>query len=159
MKPTPAVLARNRSIPDAAVIPVLHYADVPQAVAWLCRAFDFTERLRIGSHRVQLLTADGRGALVAADGGPGAVAAAANAQSLMVRVADVDAHCAQARAAGAELLSPPTSQPYGERQYSVRDLGGHAWTFTQSVADVDPADWGGDWLARPAPEDDSAHGP
>ena len=29
----------------------------------------------------------------------------------------------------------------GERQYSVLDLEGHLWTFTQSVADVDPRDW------------------
>ena len=32
---------------------------------------------------------------------------------------------------------------YGERQYSVRDLGGHLWTFTESVADVAPESWGG----------------
>jgi hypothetical protein len=29
----------------------------------------------------------------------------------------------------------------GERQYSVLDLDRHLWTFTQSVADVDPHDW------------------
>lgn len=141
-------MARNRSIPDAAVIPVLHYADAPAAAAWLCRAFGFTERLRIASHRIQLLVPGG-GAVVAADGGPanGLVAGAAG-QSVMVRVADVDAHCAQAGAAGAELLSKPTSQPYGERQYSARDAGGHVWTFTQTIADVDPADWGGNWLTR-----------
>jgi len=23
------------------------------------------------------------------------------------------------------------------------DPGGHRWTFSQSIADVDPADWGG----------------
>jgi uncharacterized glyoxalase superfamily protein PhnB len=33
---------------------------------------------------------------------------------------------------------------YGERQYTVEDPGGHRWTFSQSVADVDPADWGGE---------------
>jgi len=31
---------------------------------------------------------------------------------------------------------------FGERQYSVEDLGGHLWTFSQSVADVPPEDWG-----------------
>lgn len=34
--------------------------------------------------------------------------------------------------------------PYGERQYTVQDLGGHAWTFSQTLADVDPASWGGE---------------
>jgi uncharacterized glyoxalase superfamily protein PhnB len=134
-------------MPDSVLIPVLHYADAAAAAAWLCRAFGLTERLRIASHRVQLLVPGG-GAVVAADGGSGHGSAG---QSLMVRVADVDAHHAQARDAGAELLSDPVSQPYGERQYSARDPGGHLWTFTQSVADVDPADWGGEWLTRDAP--------
>jgi uncharacterized glyoxalase superfamily protein PhnB len=40
-------------------------------------------------------------------------------------------------------VSPPTDYPYGERQCTVEDLGGHHWTFSQSIADVDPADWGG----------------
>jgi uncharacterized glyoxalase superfamily protein PhnB len=33
--------------------------------------------------------------------------------------------------------------PFGERQYTVDDPGGHRWTFTQSVADVAPEEWGG----------------
>ena len=37
----------------------------------------------------------------------------------------------------------PTDQMYGERQYNAEDLAGHRWTFTQTLADVDPADWGG----------------
>jgi len=41
-----------------------------------------------------------------------------------------------------EWLAPPTDYPYGERQYSAEDLGGHRWTFSQSIADVDPASWG-----------------
>ena len=44
----------NRSIPSATVIPVLAYPDVNQAAAWLCDAFGFSVRLRIGNHRVQL---------------------------------------------------------------------------------------------------------
>jgi hypothetical protein len=27
-------------------------------------------------------------------------------------------------------------------QYSAEDLGGHRWTFSQSIADVDPGSWG-----------------
>jgi uncharacterized glyoxalase superfamily protein PhnB len=66
--------------------------------------------------------------------------------SIMVRVADVDAHAAQALLAGARVVSPPTTFPFGERQYTVEDLGGHRWTFTQSVADIDPASWGGELI-------------
>lgn len=36
------------------------------------------------------------------------------------------------------------SMPQGQvRQYGTTDLGGHSWTFTQSVEDVDPVTWGG----------------
>jgi uncharacterized glyoxalase superfamily protein PhnB len=30
-----------------------------------------------------------------------------------------------------------------ERQHSVEDSGGHQWTFSQSIADVAPEEWGG----------------
>ena len=66
---------------------------------------------------------------------------------VMVRVADVDAHHAQAVAAGASVVSAPETYPFGERQYSALDVGGHRWTFSQSVADVDPASWGGELVA------------
>ena len=63
---------------------------------------------------------------------------------VLVPVDDVDAHYAHALAAGARVLGEPTTYPFGERQYSVIDLGGHRWTFTQTVADIDPATWGGE---------------
>ena len=126
----------NRSIPDASVMPVLGYPDVSEAADWLCRAFGFTPRLRIGTHRVQLVY--GSGALVVTEGTVGEGA------SVMVRVADADAHCEQARAAGALIVREPETQVYGERQYTAADPQGRLWTFTQSVADVDPASWGGE---------------
>lgn len=74
----------------------------------------------------------------------------------MVRVTDVDAHCAHARASGAQILDEPTTYPYGERQYSAADLGGHVWTFSESVEDVDPSTWGGVLIARPEVEQGDA---
>jgi uncharacterized glyoxalase superfamily protein PhnB len=124
----------NRSVPSASVIPELPYPDVREAAEWLCRAFGFRERLQIGDHRAQLVFEDG--AVIAIQGdAPGS--------TVLVRVPDADAHRAQAEAAGAKVLSEPTDWPYGERQYSAEDLGGHHWTFSESIADVDPADWGG----------------
>jgi len=130
----------NRSIPDATIIPVLAYPDLHAAVAWLCEAFGFTERLRIGDHRAQLTL--GAGAVVATQRDTGTEGAAPD-HSVLVRVDDVDAHCARAEARGARIVQRPTDHPYGERQYSAVDPGGHAWTFSQSIADVDPGDWGG----------------
>ncbi|MEK6226647.1 MAG: hypothetical protein AABM40_10205 [Chloroflexota bacterium] len=49
----------NRSVPRSAVVPVLTYDDVAEVSDWLCRAFGFKERLRIGDHRAQLVFGDG----------------------------------------------------------------------------------------------------
>lgn len=137
----------NRSMPDADVIPELAYGDVKEAAAWLCAAFGFRERLRIADHRVQLLF--GRhGALVVTQA-PALDSAGDGLQlhSMMVRVENVDDHHAQAVQHGARILRAPTDHPYGERQYTAVDVGGHAWTFTQTIADVDPASWGGELVA------------
>ena len=131
----------NRSMSSATVIPVLHYPDVAAAAAWLVRVFGFSERLRIGSHRVQLDI--GSGAMVVAQGD----APAEPGFSIMVRVANADQHAARAAIEGATLLSEPHSFPYGERQYTVADLAGYVWTFSQSERDVDPASWGGELVA------------
>jgi uncharacterized glyoxalase superfamily protein PhnB len=49
----------------------------------------------------------------------------------------------EAKQFGARIVNPPIDYPYGERQYSVEDLGGHQWTFSQTIADVDHSSWGG----------------
>ena len=134
----------NRSIPSAAVIPVLIYADVRAAVAWLGAAFGFDERVRIGEdHRAQLSYGDG--AIIVGDvrgerrpPRPGEVT-----HSVMVRVDDARAHCEHARANGARILMEPTDYEYGERQYHAEDLAGHQWTFSETLADVAPEEWGG----------------
>jgi uncharacterized glyoxalase superfamily protein PhnB len=135
----------NRSIPGAAVVPVLVYPDVREAVAWLEAAFGFAERLRIGEdHRSQLRA--GEGAVIVADNGgerrPPRRGEASH--SVMVRVEDVEAHCERARAHGARIVAEPAEHVYGERQYSAVDPAGHRWTFSQTLADVDPASWGGE---------------
>jgi uncharacterized glyoxalase superfamily protein PhnB len=62
---------------------------------------------------------------------------------VLVRVPDAAAHHERARARGATILGEPTDFAYGERQYTAEDLGGHHWTFSQSIADVAPEEWGG----------------
>ncbi|MEP9380185.1 VOC family protein [Aquabacter sp. CN5-332] len=137
-------MIQNRSMPTCTVIPELGYPNVTQATDWLCGAFGFVVRLKIADHRAQLGIGDGAmvvtllGAAASA-GGKGLEAAFA----VMVRVEDVDAHYARASRFGAEILSRPTDYPYGERQYSCRDLGGHRWTFSQTIADVACETWGG----------------
>ena len=132
----------NRSIPRATVIPVLAYPDVNEAAAWLCEAFGFSVRLRIGDHRVQLNV--GEGAVIVREMRPNEVNAVLGAGcSVTVRVEDADTHCNWARVHGARIAEDPVTHPYGERQYNAEDFAGHSWTFSQSVADVHPQDWGG----------------
>lgn len=135
----------NRSIPSATAIPVLIYPDVRAAVSWLTEAFGFVERLQIGEdHRSQMNVGEG-GAVILGDvrydrvpPRPGEVT-----HSVLVRVADARAHYEDARAHGAKILEEPTDHMYGERQYNAEDPWGHHWTFSQTLADIDPEDWGG----------------
>jgi uncharacterized glyoxalase superfamily protein PhnB len=134
----------NRSIPSAAVIPVLIYPDVRRAVEWLSAAFGFVERLQIGeNHRSQLTFGDGAVIVgdVRYDRRP--PRAGEVTHSVMVRVDDANAHCARARAHGARILMEPTDFEYGERQYSAEDFAGHQWTFSETLDDVAPESWGG----------------
>ena len=131
----------NLSMPACAVIPVLEYPDVPAAVKWLEDAFGIEVRLRIGAHRAQLQF--GGGAIVVSESnGPGAQPGGGHA--VMVRVEAIDAHLARARRHGARIVRDLEDFPYGERQYSCLDPAGHSWTFSETVRNVDPADWGGE---------------
>jgi len=128
---------------------VLIYPDVREAVAWLGAAFGFVERVQIGeNHRSQLSFGDG--AVIVGDVRHERRPPRADevTHAVMVRVADVNAHVAHARANGAEILMEPTDFEYGERQYEAADLAGHRWTFSETLADVDPETWGGVLLVR-----------
>jgi uncharacterized glyoxalase superfamily protein PhnB len=135
----------NRSIPQAGVVPVLIYPDVRAAVEWLGGAFGFRERVRIGEdHRSQMIA--GEGAVIIGDVRGQRVPPREGeiTHSVMVRVEDAHAHCERARAYGARIVMEPVDFDYGERQYGAADLAGHEWTFSQTLTDVDPVDWGGE---------------
>jgi uncharacterized glyoxalase superfamily protein PhnB len=134
----------NRSIPQATVVPVLIYPDVRAAVDWLSAAFGFVERVQIGEdHRSQL--AFGDGAVIVGDvrGARRPPRSGEVTGSVLVRVDDARAHCERAREHGAEILMEPTDFEYGERQYHAQDPAGHQWTFSETLADVAPEEWGG----------------
>jgi uncharacterized glyoxalase superfamily protein PhnB len=131
----------NRSIPQSTVLPELAYPDIGVAIEWLSAAFGFTLRLRIADHRAQMNV--GNGAVILTELGELPVTGALLGHSVMVRVEDVNQHFDRALEHGARVLHPLADYPYGERQYSVEDLIGRRWTFSQSITDVDPRDWGG----------------
>jgi len=134
----------NRSALLGPVIPVLSYADVQAATDWLVEVLGFQVRVLVGpGHRAQL--SFGEGSLIIADDGSDRVAPAPDAvtASVMLRVDDVAGVCERARQAGATILSEPLSYPYGERQCTFTDPGGHLWTLTQTLSSTAPADWTG----------------
>ena len=137
------------SRPD--VTPMVNYAAGPAALDWLCAAFGFIEVSRlIGSDgllaHAELRAGNGRIFVASVPGylGPGRLrerfpeaqpwsALPWTVDAVLVQVADVDAHCARARAAGALILSEPKDQPPG-RLYRCEDLEGHRWMFLQPPA-------------------------
>ncbi len=129
----------NRTMPATTVIPELTYDDVTEAIQWLCDKFGFVERWRVGDHRAQLSIGNGTVAITE----PRTSKVRPGPRDIMVRVDDASGHCERARARGATIVSEPQDYPYGERQYTAEDLGGHHWTFSESIADVAPEEWGG----------------
>jgi uncharacterized glyoxalase superfamily protein PhnB len=127
----------NRSVPPCPVIPVLYYPDPSVAAEWLGKAFDFTVRLRIANHRIQMRA--GQGCFTIAEG----VIVPNHSCVVQVRIEDAVAHCRRAGLAGAKILTEPVDHDYGERQYNAEDFYGHRWDFTETIRDVEPETWGG----------------
>jgi uncharacterized glyoxalase superfamily protein PhnB len=146
-----SMLKKNRSAPNTAVLPVLYYPDVPEAVGWLTKALPFTVRLRNSETRCQLMHSNG--AIVVAKPGVHAEAAPSTQQSpaahsITLRVTAIDELFGRAKAAGARVLAEPEDQMFGERQCSFLDPWGHPWTLSETIFDSDPADWGGELLVE-----------
>jgi MerR family transcriptional regulator, thiopeptide resistance regulator len=125
-----------------AVVPLLVYRDIERAHDFLVRAFGFSpgglSRDEDGTVRHGEVQADGQVIWlhrVAED--IGFVSPEDRPKStgeLVVRVGDVDAHCERARSAGVEIEYEPMDQPYGMREYGVRDVEGHRWAFVTPLS-------------------------
>ena len=130
----------------------LFYQDAATAIDWLCRTFGFEVRLKVEGEGGRIEHSElvfGEGLIMVGSAGrvdrpDRSVCASprtlggANTQSLRVCVDDVDAHCEQARAAGAQIVQDPKTDDYGEeygahRSYEAEDLEGHRWWFMQRV--------------------------
>ena len=125
----------------ATIIPTLRYVDAKAAIDWLCRAFGFERHLVVegedgaiahaqltfGAGMIMLgsVRADEFGSLIKQ---PSEIGGAETATPYII-VDDADAHCARARAAGAEIVSDVEDQPHGGRFYNCRDPEGRLWNF------------------------------
>jgi uncharacterized glyoxalase superfamily protein PhnB len=113
------------------VFPTLSYDDAAAAIDFLVEAFDAERHavytnddgsilhaeLRFGTGLVMLGSASSESPATGEGGG------------IYIVVDDPDAHCARARAAGAEITRDLHDEPYGSREYSAKDPGGKSWHF------------------------------
>ncbi|MBR0652358.1 hypothetical protein GXW78_22060 [Roseomonas terrae] len=124
------------------IIPCLRYPDPEAALRFLKDAFGFVEKMVArgedgGIIHAELTHGEGerRGMLMVSGTGrqffdmrlPSEAGGVTDC--IYVIVADPDAHCAKARAAGAEILEGPLDREYGSREYVARDIGGYLWDF------------------------------
>jgi uncharacterized glyoxalase superfamily protein PhnB len=124
------------------LMPRLAYKDAPAAIEFLCRAFGFQEtgRFAAGGRVVYSEIALNGEALFAVGSSHEAAQSPREVGGLSVElfcyVDDVDRHYAQARAAGATILSPPEDKFWGDRSYAATDCEGYRWTFRKIVKAV-----------------------
>ena len=119
------------------VIPLLAYSDIQAAHDFLVDVFGFesveVERLDDGTvvHGEVLAGTTRIWLHEVGDGGLSAASTLPSASGgTVVLVEDVDEHHEHARESGANIESAPSDQPYGYREYTVRDLDGHLWWFS-----------------------------
>ncbi|MCI0444928.1 VOC family protein [bacterium] len=129
------------------MVSVLVYHDVEKAINFLCNVSGFSERLRAGApggpiSHAQLTFGDGA-VMLGRKGGefqpphPNEVN-----QYVIINIDDLDSHYEPAQQLGARIMKAPTDMPFGERQYTVEDPDRHRWTFSRSIAEVAPEEWG-----------------
>ena len=127
--------------PGGTVVPTLRYRDVAAAIDWLCNAFGFEKHLVVGGDSGAVRYAEltfGNGMIMLGpveDSGldkfmtQPADTGGAETQICYLFVADAVAHCARAKAAGAEIVLDIEDADSNGRGYSCRDLEGHVWNF------------------------------
>lgn len=139
---------QNRTMPACTILSELGYQNVEQAIEWLCKVFLFKERWRKGSHRAQL--SFGNGVIVVTEQQNDFTKTAPEDKDWVVprhfqqvQLPHVDDHYEHVCSQDVVVIRSPADYPFGERQYSVQNIGGHMWTFSQSIKDVSPENWGG----------------
>jgi uncharacterized glyoxalase superfamily protein PhnB len=125
------------------LVPMLDYEDAPAAITFLCEAFGFDVTMRMdgpdGSvgHAELIQGGDPDRAINLAtvwrEGGFSTPRGLGGVHGqVWCVVDDIDAHHAQATAAGAVVIGEPVYQEYGYRTYRAIDPEGHRWYFAQA---------------------------
>jgi uncharacterized glyoxalase superfamily protein PhnB len=143
----------NRSVPTDTIVAHVVYQNLSAALAWLTKAFGFTEHFRYGDPNdpggVQVLFGKAVIMLQGPRGSSSPAQLGYGTQSLTLFIEDVDAHYAKAKSAGATIVEEPHETEYGEYQYAALDLDGHHWLFSRHAHDRSPEAWGATLAPRP----------
>ena len=118
----------------------MRYADARAAIAWLVNTFGFEENVCYsaddGSVAHAQLTFHGGMVMLgsARDDGypikpPAERGGLTGSVYVAVPAAEIDAHCARTKAAGARIYMDIHDTDYGSRDYSAFDLEGYLWSF------------------------------
>ena len=135
------------------LIPQLAYEDIGAALEFLAKAFGFRdlEELHFSNDdgsigHAEMEVSDGERFMLGQAGGHGTSAPrqlGGLSAMIAVYVDDVEAHLAQARAAGAKICAELEDKPWGDRSYEAEDPAGHRWMFCQKIREVPPEEWTG----------------
>jgi uncharacterized glyoxalase superfamily protein PhnB len=114
------------------VYPTIRYRDARAAIHFLVDALGFTEKSVMSTEDGRISHAElGWDGGVIMLGQKSAEPGTYDTERCCIYLAldDPDAHHAKAVAAGAEVVMELTDQPYGSREYAVRDPEGNTWCF------------------------------
>ena len=138
----------TKPVPDnyPRVTPYLCIDGAAAAIDFYKKAFGATERMRMGGPEGKIGHAEIEiegGLIMLADEYPdmnfrSAKALGGSPVTVHIYVADVDAFCARAAAAGATILRAVADQFYGDRSCQLTDPFGHSWSVATHVEDVSP---------------------
>jgi uncharacterized glyoxalase superfamily protein PhnB len=114
------------------MFPSLSYDDAAAAIDFLCDAFGFERHAVYAADDGRIQHAElrsGNGLVMFGSASPEYPAARGSSGGTYVVVEDPDAHCAQARVAGAEITRDLHDTEYGSREYGAKDPEGNNWYF------------------------------
>ena len=125
------------------MFPAMRYRDAPAALDWLEKVLGFERQLVVPGPNGTIAHAEmsfGSGMIMLGSAVAGAEVdgwdvrspldlGGATTQGVYIYLADVDAHYAKAKGAGAEITRDLADTEHGSREYTAKDPEGHLWSF------------------------------
>lgn len=120
----------------------LVYRDPERALEWLAQAFGFQTRMIVNDEAGKIVFAETGWAeqtVAIVPEQADLLASPLDTNGLNTQIvrfrsdADIDEHCARAKAAGARIVWGPETLFFGDRSYQAVDIEGHIWSFNQRI--------------------------